>query len=84
MPAAKVEKYKLTPEQVAFSKKFKQVKNLSNVLRQGIMYKASEMQQLQQLSEGVDLRIQNLLQQAPTDFSELAEQPSTEQLVINW
>ena len=80
----KVEKYKLSPEQLDFAKKFKQIGKLKQVLEQGIQYKASELEQLQRLATGMDMRIAQILKQAPTELDEVSEQIDPSQLVINY
>ena len=79
-----VEGYKLSPQQKDFAKKYKQINNIKKVLAVGIQYKATELKRLQLMANGVDMQINEMLQNAPTTLRQTTEQPSEDALVINY
>ena len=75
MPEAKVEKYKLTPETVAFVKGFKKIKRIGDMLQNAMEVKLTEAAQVRQMLMQVEGTTQELLQNAPENPTyELSEQ----------
>lgn len=75
MPEAKVEKYKLTPETMAFIKGFKKVRKLGQMLQSVMEVKLAETDQVRQMlhqTEGLTNELLNNTPKYPT--FELSEQ----------
>lgn len=79
-----VEKYKLSKEQMQFAQSMKRIQEVQKMLTQGIQYKASELQQMQQMASGIDLQVKQMLSSAPNELDELVNQPDAIDLSINY
>jgi len=71
----KVEKYKLTPDTVAFVKGFKKIKRVGDMLQNAMEVKLTEAQQIRQMLMQTEETRKELLQNAPQNPTyELSEQ----------
>ena len=75
MPEAKVEKYKLTPETMAFVKNYKKVKKVGEMLQNVMEVKLMEADQIRQMLQEAEGMTQQMLDNAPQNPTfELSEQ----------
>ncbi len=65
MAEAKVEKFKLTKEMASFSKSFKRVQQLSQVLQQGLQIQLAEADQTRRMLHETNAVREQMLQMAP-------------------
>jgi hypothetical protein len=79
-----VEKYKLSKEQMEFAKNMRKISKIQKVLAQGIQYKATQLQTMQQMATGIDLQVKQMLSSAPNELDELVGQPDAINLAINY
>jgi len=62
-----VEKYKLTPEQVSWSKKYKSLKLIETMLKKQIMVQQNKFKTLQEMYGQLTKRFEGLAQQLPQE-----------------
>ena len=72
----KVEKWKLTPEQVAWSKQYAQLLKVAEMVNKGMLSSMVKARSLGELLKQVEGGMQQMVQQAPSrPTRELPEQP---------
>jgi len=84
MPEAKVEKYKLTPETIAFVKNYKKVRKVGEMLKNVMEVKLMEADQVRQMLQEAEGMTQQMMENAPESPTfELSEQ-DLEKFQINY